>query len=139
MHEKDANLKAQIMQAATDHLHAKSALEALSHFTKDIVAVSNDKLFSSFEALAEDVTGFYEILKKVNLAEWHDIQIRIVSTTSATFTAKFRYSFTTIENEYIDLSGVWSVLFVLVESQWKIKLRHESFFEQKNLLQSPTY
>ena len=124
---EETDIIKEIKQAAVDHLNAKSAKEALSHFTNDIVAVSNDKLFTSFDSLAEDVNSYYEILKEVNYAQWDDIQIKIINHNAATFTAKFHYTFTTIENERIDLSGIWTALFVRDNGHWKIRLRHESF------------
>ena len=130
MHDTDADLKNQIMTAATDHLHAKSALEALGHYTKDIVAVSNQNFFESFHTLAEDVTSYYEILKEVKSAHWRDDQIRIINQNVATFTAKFDYCFTTIENKQIDLTGIWSAVFVKIDEEWKIQLRHESFVQK---------
>ncbi len=45
----------EIKQAAIDHLNSNSAEEAMSHFTKDIVAVSNEMLFSKYDALEKDV------------------------------------------------------------------------------------
>jgi hypothetical protein len=119
-----------IKQAATAHLHARSATEALSHYTKDVVAVSNQKIFDSYESLAEDVNNYYKILSEVINAEWKAIQIRIIDQNTATFTANFTYCFKTIENETIDLSGVWSALFINVAGEWKIRLRHESFVEK---------
>ncbi|MCK4560684.1 MAG: nuclear transport factor 2 family protein [Calditrichia bacterium] len=124
---EETNLIIEIKQAAIDHLNTNSAKEALSHFTNDIVAVSNDKFFTSYDSLAEDVNRYYEILKEVNYAQWDDIQIKIINHNAATFTAKFRYTFTTIENERIDLSGIWTALFVRDNGHWKIRLRHESF------------
>ncbi len=124
---EETNLIIEIKQAAIDHLNTNSAKEALSHFTNDIVAVSNDKFFTSYDSLAEDVKRYYEILKEVNYAQWDDIQIKIINHNAATFTAKFRYTFTTIENERIDLSGIWTALFVRDNGHWKIRLRHESF------------
>ncbi len=124
---EETNLIIEIKQAAIDHLNTNSAKEALSHFTNDIVAVSNDKFFTAYDSLAEDVKRYYEILKEVNYAQWDDIQIKIINHNAATFTAKFRYTFTTIENERIDLSGIWTALFVRDNGHWKIRLRHESF------------
>jgi hypothetical protein len=120
----------QIKQAAISHLNAVNAEEALSHFTKDIVAVSNQTLFESYESLAKEVKNYYAILKKVIRAEWYDMQIRVINQDAATFTANFDYCFKTIENDKIELSGVWSALFVNEAGQWKIKLRHESFVQK---------
>jgi ketosteroid isomerase-like protein len=122
-----AQIKAEVKQAAIDHLNTKDADTALSHFSYDIIAVSNDKLFPSFEALAVDVRAYYEILKEVNLAAWDEIHIRVINTNAAVFTAKFRYSFTSKDNNRTDLQGVWTALFVKDKSHWKIRVRHESF------------
>jgi ketosteroid isomerase-like protein len=120
-------IKKEVEQAATDHLNTKNAETALSHFADDIVAVSNDKLFPSFESLAEDVRAYYAILKEVNLAAWDEIHTRVINTNAAVFTAKFRYSFTSIENKRTDLQGIWTALCVKDSGKWKIRVRHESF------------
>jgi ketosteroid isomerase-like protein len=120
-------INSEIKRAALDHLHAKDAKEALDHFTNDVVAVSNEKLFPSFQALAEDVKAYYEILKEVRYADWDDIHIQMIDENAATFTAKFRYDFTTTDNEKVDLKGIWTALYVRENDDWKIRLRHESF------------
>lgn len=125
-------IRADVKQAAIDHLNTKDADTALSHFSDDIIAVSNDKLFPSFEALAEDVRAYYEILKEVNLAAWDEIHIRVINTNAAVFTAKFRYGFTSKDNNRTDLQGVWTALYVKDKSTWKIRVRHESFSPMEN-------
>ena len=122
-----ARIKSEVEQAAFEHLNTKDAETALSHFAHDIIAVSNDKLFPSFESLAKDVRAYYEILKEVNFADWDDIHIRVINQKAAVFTAKFRYSFTSIENTRMDLRGIWTSLYVKDKSDWKIRVRHESF------------
>lgn len=122
-----AQIKAEIEQAAIEHLNTKDVETALGHFADDIIAVSNDRLFPSFESLEEDVRAYYEILKEVNLAAWDEIYIRVISTNAAVFTAKFRYSFTSHHNARMDLKGIWTALYVKNESSWKIRVRHESF------------
>lgn len=125
-------IKAEVKQAAIDHLNTKDADTALNHFTEDIIAVSNNKLFPSSEALAEDVRAYYEILKEVNHAAWDEIHIRVIDTNAAVFTAKFRYSFTSKDNAETNLQGVWTALYIRDKSQWKIRVRHESFAPVEN-------
>jgi ketosteroid isomerase-like protein len=126
-----AQIKSDVKQAAIEHLNTKDAETALSHFADDIIAVSNDKLFPSFESLAEDVRAYYDILKEVNLAAWDEIYIRVINTNAAAFTAKFRYIFTSNDNNRMDLQGIWTALYVKDHSRWKIRVRHESFIENK--------
>jgi len=94
--------------------------------------VSNDKLFSSFEALAEDVRAYYEILEEVNLAAWEKIHIRVININAAVFTAKFRYSFTSKDITRTDLQGIWTALYIKDKGRWKIRVRHESFAPIEN-------
>lgn len=126
-----AQIEAEIKQAAIDHLNTKDADTALSHFADDIIAVSNDKLFPSLEKLSEDVRAYYKILKEVNLAAWDEIHIRVISRNAAVFTAQFRYSFTSKDNNRTDLQGIWTTLYVRDKGRWKIRVRHESFAENK--------
>jgi ketosteroid isomerase-like protein len=122
-----ARIKAEVKQAAIDHLNTKDADIALSHFTEDVIAVSNDRLFPSFEALAEDVRAYYEILNEVNFAAWDEIHIRVINANAAVFTAKFSYSFSSKDNISTDLLGIWTALYVRDRDRWKIRVRHESF------------
>jgi hypothetical protein len=117
----------EVRQAAVEHLCSRTAKEALSHFTKDIIAVSNEKLFPSYAILAKDVEDYYNILKEINIASWDDIRIQVINKNAATFTARFHYQFTSIEDMIIDLKGIWTALFVRQNKNWKIRLRHESF------------
>ena len=117
----------EIKQAATDHLNCKSAKEALSHFSKDIVAVSNEKLFPTYEALEKDVKDYYKILKKIIFAKWSDINILVINNDAATVTAMGKYSFTSVDDEVTNLNGIWTALFVHEYGNWKIRLRQESF------------
>jgi hypothetical protein len=125
--DKIEKIKAEVKQAADNHLHAKDAGQALNHFTKDVIAASNEKLFPSINELAQDVKEYYQILKKVNFAIWEEIYIHVINENLATFTAKFRYGFTNMENEKIDLKGIWTALYIRDNDNWKIRLRHESF------------
>jgi len=122
-----SKIKSEIIEAATVHLNTTDADSALSHYTEDVIAVSNLKLFDSFESLADDVKEYYKILKEVNHASWDDIHIHVIGETAATFTAQFRYGFTDIDNQKTDLQGIWTALFIRDGGNWKMRLRHESF------------
>ena len=127
-----AQIKAEVEQAAIEHINAKDAATALSHFTENAIAVSNVKFFPSFEMLAEDVKAYYDILKEVNLAVWDEMHINVIDTDAALVTAKFRYSFTSTNDEKTDLQGVWTALYVRSNGSWKIRVRHESFAPLEN-------
>lgn len=120
-------IQEQVKQAAESHLNARDPDTALSHFTYDALAVSNTTLFSTRESLAADIVEYYKILKKVNYAAWEDVHIQVIDEQAATFTARFRYGFTDVNDQLSELKGVWTALFVLEEGCWKIRLRHESF------------
>jgi uncharacterized protein (TIGR02246 family) len=127
-----AQIKTEVKQAATDHLNTQDAEAALNHFADDIIAVSNDKLFPSFDSLAEDVRAYYEILEEVNRAAWDEIHIHVINPEAAIFTAKFRYSFTAKDGTRMDLQGIWTALYVKDNGVWKIRVRHESFQTMDN-------
>ena len=120
-------IEAEVELAATTHLNAKDKTTALSHFTDDVFAISNTRVFSSHEELAAEIDGYYKNLKSVNHAAWEDIHIKVINEKAATFTAKFNYRFTRIEDEVTNLRGVWTALFILDRGAWKIRLPHESF------------
>ena len=120
-------IQAEVGQAATKHLNTKDLDSALSHFTDDVLAVSNVKLFPAPESLAAEIGEYYKILKKVNYASWEDVHIHVINESAAIFTAKFRYGFTSTDDQITDLKGVWTALFILDNGIWKIRLRHESF------------
>jgi ketosteroid isomerase-like protein len=122
-----AQIESEVRQAAIDHLHSADAVIALSHFTEDVVAASNNELFSSLDALAEEVRAYYDILKQVNLAAWDEMHFAVVSSDAVVLTAKFRFSFTSTDDERTDLQGVWTALYVKIDGQWRIRVRHESF------------
>ncbi|NIV98167.1 hypothetical protein GWN26_03040, partial [Candidatus Saccharibacteria bacterium] len=48
---KIAQIKAEVKQSAIEHLNARDAQTALNHFTEDVIAVSNTRLFPNFESL----------------------------------------------------------------------------------------
>jgi hypothetical protein len=121
----------EIRQAALDHLHARSADEALGHFHGDVIAVSNDRLFASFAALEKDVREYYGSLKQVDHASFGEMHIRVVNSNTASITATFRYSFTDVMDEKTELTGVWTALYVREDEIWKIRMRHESFHVQE--------
>lgn len=127
-----AQIKAEVKQAAVEHLNTKDATTAISHFTDDVIAVSNVKLFPSLEMLAEDIKAYYKILKEVNLAVWDDMHINVINSNTTLVTATFRYSFTSTDDEKTDLQGVWTALYVRSNGSWKIRVRHESFAPLEN-------
>ena len=114
-------IKAEVEQAATRHLNTEDIDTALSHFTDDVLAVSNVKLFPTRESMAADIREYYKILKKVNYAFWEDIHIHVLNESAATFTAKFNYGFTGTDDQVIDLKGIWTALFILDKGTWKIR------------------
>jgi ketosteroid isomerase-like protein len=120
-------IKAEVRQAADEHLHAKDAVTALSHYMDDVTAASNEKLYSSLEILAGDIKGYYRILKEVHLAAWDEIHIHVISAYASYVSARFRYSFTSTDNERTDMHGVWSALYIKKKDTWKIRAIHESF------------
>jgi len=120
-------IKAEVERAATEHLNSKDADTALNHFTDDILAVSNIDLFSSRESLYTEIGDYYKILKKINYTSWEDVHIHVINQRTATFTAKFSYGFTSMDDKITDLKGVWTALFIRDKGIWKIRLRHESF------------
>lgn len=120
----------EVVRAATEHLESKNAKTALSHFTRDVVAVTNNRLLTSVEELTVIVRGYYDILKEINHALWNNMIIHILNKDSALVTAEFIYCFTDHENVRTDLKGIWTSLYVRQEDGWKIMLRHESFVEE---------
>ena len=120
-------IKAEVEQAAIDHLNAQDATTALNNYTKDVLVASNEQLHTSPERLSEDIKGYYSILKQVDFAAWDKTHIIVINTDTALFTAKFRYGFTNTSNKKQALQGVWTALFVRINDKWKIRVRHESF------------
>lgn len=125
-------IKAEVKQAAIDHINTKDAPTALSHYTEDAIAVSNTTLFLSLSELAEDVNAYYNILKEVNLTVWDEMNINVIDTDAAVITATFRYSFTDTNDVKTDLKGAWTALYVRRNGKWKIRVRHESFTQVEN-------
>lgn len=124
-------IEGEIRQAAIDHLNARDLETALSHYSKDAIAVSNDILYGSIEEVGEHLRAFYDIFKEVNIARWDEMHITVISREASIVTAKFRYSFTSVDNEKMDFQGVWTSLYVLCNGSWKIRVHHESFDEVK--------
>ena len=125
-------IKAEVQQAATDHLNAGDADTALSYYTKDATIVSNGYLYPSFKLFAEHVKEFYASLNNVDFAVWEDINIKVVNAEAAIFNAKFRWRSIDVAGETLDLQGVWSAVFIRDKDGWKINMRHESNSPRKN-------
>ena len=123
----DTEKKAEVQQAAADHLNAGDADTALSDYSKDAIIVSNDYQYPSFKLFAEHVKEFYATLSNVDLAVWKDINIKIINAEVAIFTAKFRWRSTDKKGDTLNLQGVWSAVFIREKDYWKINMRHESF------------
>ncbi len=73
-------IEAEVKEAAVNHLNSKDAHTALSHFTDDVIAVTNTTLYPSITELSEDVNAFYDTLKEVHLAVWDEIHINVINT-----------------------------------------------------------
>jgi hypothetical protein len=129
--EEVLGIQDEIRQAALDHLHARSADEALGHYCGDVIAVSNDRLFPSLAALEKDVREYYDGLRQVDHASFGEMHIQVLDRGSACITAAFRYAFTNVTGEKTDLAGVWTALYVREDETWRIRMRHESFTVQE--------
>jgi hypothetical protein len=117
----------QIIEAANKHLGATSAEEAISNFTEDVLAVSNEQVFSSLFELEKDINDYYSTLKHVEYAEWENIHVKVIEKNVGLFSAKFKYSFVDTEDKITKLKGVWSAVFIKINNNWKIRFRHETF------------
>ena len=126
-----AQIEAEIKKTALNHLNSKSAISALSYYTKDATLMSNGYLYSSFEPFAEEMKKFYSSLSKINLAAYDEMYINVITNNVALFSAKFRWSSTDTNEMTIDLQGVYSALYVREDGRWKMSFRHESFVPMK--------
>lgn len=120
-------IEGEVRQAAIRHLNAKDATTAKNNYTEDVIAASNEKLYSSPQALSKDIEAYYSILRRVDYSAWGDVHIDVFDANTALFMARFRYAFTSTNNEKHAMEGVWTGLFVRRDGDWKIRLRHESF------------
>ena len=123
-------IEAEVKEAAVNHLNSKDARTALSHYTDDVIAVTNTTLYPSITELSEDINAFYDTLKEVHLAVWDEIHINVINAEATLVTATCRYSFTNTSDEKTGLKGIWTALYVCRNGTWKIRMRHESFAVQ---------
>ncbi len=126
-----AQIEAEIKKTALDHLNSKSAISALSYYTKDATLISNGYMYPSFEPFAEEMEKFYNSLSKINLAAYDEMYINVITNDVALFSTKFRWSSTDTNGMTIDLQGVYSALYVREDGRWKMSFRHESFVPMK--------
>ena len=126
-----AEIEIEVKQTALSHLNAKDATTALSNYTEDATIASNGFLYPSRQAFSEDIKAFYGSLDRIDLAEWEEIRINVISKNAATFNAKFRWVSTDTSGQKTNFQGIWSALFVRDNECWKIKMRHESFIHLK--------
>ena len=117
----------EIKKAAWDHLNARDADTALSHYKPGATVITNGSWFESFKSFEKDVRNFYMSLKEVKLAVWDQIQIQILSPRLALFTGSVLWPSVDKSGSVLKLKGIWSATYSLEKDKWKILLRHESF------------
>ena len=117
----------EIKKAAWDHLNARDADTALSHYKPGATVITNGIWFESFKSFEKDVRNFYMSLKEVKLAVWDQIQIQILSPRLALFTGSVLWPSVDKSGSVLKLKGIWSATYSLEKDKWKILLRHESF------------
>jgi len=122
-----AAIEEAVKQAAWQHLTAENAAAALSHYEPDAVVASDGRLYPSFELFAADARDFFDTLHQVDLAEWDEMHVQVLSRDIAVLTAKVRWSSTDTEGVRLDLTGVWTAVYVEHDGRWLIRTRHESF------------
>jgi uncharacterized protein (TIGR02246 family) len=116
-----------VKRVAWEHLRAKDAAEALSHYEPDAVVASNASLYPSFERFAEHAREFYRTLRSIDLAVWDEMHVQVLGEDAAVLTATVRWSSTDTAGGRLDLKGVWTAVFVQRDGRWSICSRHESF------------
>jgi ketosteroid isomerase-like protein len=121
-----------IKQAALDHLNARDAETALSHYTIDAIVITNGHWFESYKSFEKDVREFFSSLREVKLANWDKIRIKVVSSKICVFSGLVHWSSVDKTGEVLSLKGTWSAVYALEEGQWKILLRHESYEENND-------
>ena len=122
-----AAIEKAVKQAAWEHLTAENAATALSHYESDAVVASDGRLYPSFELFARDARDFYDTLQQVELAVWDEIHVQVLSRDIAVLTSKVRWSSTDTEGVRLDLTGIWTAVYVEHDGRWLIRTRHESF------------
>ncbi|NNG17468.1 MAG: SgcJ/EcaC family oxidoreductase [Gemmatimonadales bacterium] len=127
----DAQQRAAIVEAvkrvAREHLRAKNATDALSHYEPDAIVAGNAFLYPSFEQFAEDARDFYRTLQQIDLAVWDEMHVQVLGEDAAVLTATVRWSSTDTAGVRLDLKGAWTAVFVQRDGRWRICARHESF------------
>jgi hypothetical protein len=116
-----------VMQAARDHLQAKDAPTAINHYSQAATIISNGRMFRSFAEFCQDTHSFYRSLDRVELAEWDQMDVRVLNISTAIFTGVVRWSSLDTSGNRLKLKGIWSAIYVLEDEGWKIIYRHESF------------
>ena len=64
---------------------------------------------------------------KIDLADYDEVQINVLTHNTAHFSAKFHWISTDANGIKLDLKGMYSALYILQENHWKMSFRHESF------------
>lgn len=116
-----------VKQAAWQHLKSEDAASALSWYEPDAIVASHGMLYPSFDHFADDTRAFYGNLREVDVAEWDDMYVQVLSADAAVLTATVRWSSTDNAGVRTDLKGVWTAVFVQNAGCWRIRARHESF------------
>ncbi len=127
--EQIVAIENEIRRAAHDHIHSGDAATALSHYTPDAIVASLGYLYPSYDSLASDVRSFYGTIKEVNIAEWHEMQVIVLSRDAAFLTAKFHWNSTDTSGADLDMDGAWSALYIRIDGEWKIRAIHESVLQ----------
>ncbi len=122
-----AAIEAAVKETASNHLNSRDATTALGYYEPDATVASNGCLYPSFAAFAAEIEEFYAELREIHRADWDDVRVDVLSTDSAVFTARFRWSSTDAKGLRTDLEGVWTAVFVRGDERWRIRARHESF------------
>ena len=124
-------IESEIKSTAINHLNSKDAATALSYYTDDVIIACNGYVYDSFEEFTKMIEGFYDALSTIELADYYDMHIDVITTNTAFLTTKFRFRFTDTTGARTDLQGVWSALYVRDANRWKMKIRHESLLPLK--------
>jgi uncharacterized protein (TIGR02246 family) len=125
-----AAIEEAVKRVAWEHLRAKDAAQALSHYEPDAIVASNASVYPSFERFAEDAREFYRTVQRIDLAVWDGMHVQVLGEDAAVLTATFRWSSTDTSGGHLDLQGVWTAVFVQRDGRWRMCSRHESFAAQ---------
>ena len=99
----------------------------MATYASELVWAENGALGANRDSLATAWRGFFAAIREVTSGNWGEVHVKVLSPTTAVYTASFDWVAVDTSGAATGSHGVWTAVWEQTAEGWKIVYGHESY------------